>query len=47
MFFFLIGLEIKREFLEGELRSWEQIALPAMGALDGMLVPAGLYAWLN
>lgn len=47
VFFFLIGLEIKREFLEGELRSWEQIALPAMGALGGMLVPAAFYAVLN
>lgn len=47
VFFFLIGLEIKREILEGELSSPEQIMLPAVGALGGMLVPAGFYAFLN
>ena len=47
IFFFLIGLEIKREFLEGELSSPSQIALPALGALGGMLVPAAIYAWFN
>jgi NhaA family Na+:H+ antiporter len=47
VFFFLIGLEIKREVLEGELSSFNQIVLPATGALGGMLVPAGIYAWLN
>ena len=40
VFLFLIGLEVKREFLERELSSHSQIALPAMGALGGMLVPA-------
>ena len=47
IFFFLIGLEIKREVLEGELASFSQVILPAMGAMGGMLVPAGIYAWLN
>ena len=47
IFFFLIGLEIKREFLEGELSTPSQIALPAMGALGGMIVPAAIYAWFN
>ena len=47
VFFFLIGLEIKREFLEGELSSWDQISLPAFGALGGMLVPAAIYVLLN
>jgi NhaA family Na+:H+ antiporter len=47
IFFFLIGLEIKREFMEGELSSPSQIALPALGALGGMLVPAAIYAWFN
>ncbi len=47
IFFFLIGLEIKREVLEGELSSFAQIVLPGMGALGGMLVPAGIYTWLN
>lgn len=47
IFFFLIGLEIKREVLEGELSSVSQIVLPGLGALGGMLVPAGIYAFLN
>lgn len=47
IFFFLIGLEVKREFLEGELSSPSQIALPALGALGGMVVPAAIYAWFN
>lgn len=47
IFFFLIGLEIKREIMEGELSSLSQIVLPGAGALGGMLVPAAIYAWLN
>ena len=47
VFFFLIGLEIKREILAGELASFAQVILPGMGALGGMLVPAGIYAALN
>ena len=47
VFFLLVGLEIKREILEGELSSVSQIVLPGMGALGGMLVPAGIYVWLN
>ena len=47
VFFFLIGLEVKREFLEGELSSRKQVALPAIGALGGMLVPAAIYVALN
>ncbi len=47
VFFFLIGLEIKREVMEGELSSFSQVILPGMGALGGMIVPAALYAWLN
>jgi NhaA family Na+:H+ antiporter len=47
IFFFLIGLEIKREFVEGELSSPDRIVLPALGALGGMVVPAAIYAWLN
>lgn len=47
IFFFLIGLEVKREFLEGELSSLSQVVLPGMGAVGGMLVPAAIYAWLN
>jgi NhaA family Na+:H+ antiporter len=47
VFFFLIGLEIKREVMEGELSSFSQVILPGMGALGGMIVPAAIYAWLN
>ena len=47
VFFFLVGLEIKRELLEGELASVRQAALPAGAALGGMLVPALIYAALN
>jgi NhaA family Na+:H+ antiporter len=47
VFFFLIGLEIKREVLEGELSSFSQVVLPGVGAIGGMLVPAAIYAWLN
>ncbi|MDH3633569.1 MAG: Na+/H+ antiporter NhaA [Gammaproteobacteria bacterium] len=47
VFFFLIGLEIKREIMEGELSSFSQIILPGMGALGGMIVPAVIYAWMN
>lgn len=47
IFFFLIGLEIKREVLEGELSSFSQVILPGAGALGGMIVPAAIYAWFN
>ena len=47
VFFFLVGLEIKRELLEGELASRSQALLPAGAAVGGMLVPALVYAALN
>jgi NhaA family Na+:H+ antiporter len=47
VFFFLVGLEIKREMLAGELASIRQAALPIAAAAGGMLVPALLYASLN
>ena len=47
VFFFLIGLEVKREVCEGELSSAERVALPAVGATGGILVPASIYAALN
>jgi NhaA family Na+:H+ antiporter len=47
VFFFLIGLEIKREIMDGELSSFDQIILPGMGALGGMIVPASIYIRLN
>ena len=47
VFFFVVGLEIKREVLAGELASVRQAALPAAAAVGGMLVPALIYAALN
>jgi NhaA family Na+:H+ antiporter len=47
LFFFLVGLEIKREVLEGELSSVSQIALPAVAAIGGMIVPAAIYLAIN
>lgn len=47
VFFLLVGLEIKREVLVGELASVRQAVLPIAAALGGMLVPAGLYAFFN
>ncbi|MCB0461115.1 MAG: Na+/H+ antiporter NhaA [Flavobacteriaceae bacterium] len=47
IFFFLIGLEIKREFLIGELNSVKKVAFPLFGALGGMLVPVLLFMLLN
>jgi NhaA family Na+:H+ antiporter len=47
VFFFLVGLELKREVLEGELSDASQIALPAVGAVGGMLAPAAVFAALN
>jgi len=47
VFFFTVGLELKREFLEGELSNRSQIVLPAFAAFGGMLVPAAIYATLN
>src|SRR6478752_72527 len=47
VFFFLVGLEIKRELVEGELASPSQALLPAGAALGGMLVPALIYMAIN
>ncbi len=47
VFFFLIGLEIKREVMEGELSSFSQVILPGVGALGGMAIPAAIYVWMN
>lgn len=47
VFFFIVGLEIKREFVEGELASRSQAILPAAAALGGMVVPALIYALIN
>lgn len=47
VFFFVVGMEIKRELVVGELNSARKALLPAIAALGGMLVPAGLYVALN
>ena len=47
LFFLVVGLEIKRELVDGELRTWRQAALPVVAAAGGMLVPAVIYAALN
>jgi NhaA family Na+:H+ antiporter len=47
IFFFLVGLEIKREFVFGELQDRRKAALPAAAALGGMVVPAALYLGLQ
>ena len=47
MFFLLVGLEIKREFLDGQLSTWPRRALPGIAALGGMVVPAAIYVALN
>jgi NhaA family Na+:H+ antiporter len=46
-FFFLVGLELKRELLIGELSDRSKIVLPAMGAVGGMVVPALIYVGIN
>ena len=47
IFFFFVTLEIKREFLQGELSSKKQATLPIIAALGGMLVPALIYVFIN
>ena len=47
LFFLLVGLEIKREVVEGALSRPSQVALPVMGALGGMAVPALVYVAIN
>ena len=47
LFFFVVGLEIKREVVVGQLSSLRRAALPATAALGGMVVPAAIYAWFN
>lgn len=42
-FFLLVGLEIKRQFLEGHLSTWKCAALPAIAAMGGMMAPAAIY----
>jgi NhaA family Na+:H+ antiporter len=47
IFFFLVGMELKREFMAGELSRPANILLPALGAVGGMVVPVALFVWFN
>lgn len=47
VFFFLVGLELKRELLEGELSDKRNIILPGIGAIGGMIIPAAVYVIFN
>ncbi|QHS58366.1 Na+/H+ antiporter NhaA [Chitinophaga agri] len=47
LFFFVIGLELKREFMAGELSSMKKASLPMVAAIGGMLVPAAIYLVIN
>jgi NhaA family Na+:H+ antiporter len=47
IFFLLIGLELQREIYQGELSNLKSASLPLFGALGGVLLPAGIYLWLN
>ncbi|WP_372340422.1 Na+/H+ antiporter NhaA [Parvularcula sp. IMCC14364] len=47
IFFFLVGLEIKREVIQGELSSFDKASLPIFAAIGGMAIPALIYAWFN
>jgi NhaA family Na+:H+ antiporter len=47
VFFFLVGLELKRELIEGELSDKKNIVLPGVGAIGGMLFPALVFFWFN
>ncbi len=47
VFFFLVGLELKRELMEGELSDKRNIILPGLGAIGGMVVPALVYVYFN
>ena len=47
IFFFVIGLELKREILEGELSSFDRMVLPAIAAVGGMAAPAAVYILIN
>ena len=47
IFFFVVGLELKREFVAGDLRNPARAALPILAALGGVAVPAGIYLLVN
>ena len=47
VFFFLVGLELKREVLEGELSKPANVLLPVLGAIGGIVVPVAIFVWFN
>ena len=47
VFFFLVGLEVKREVLEGQLSSWDKASLPLIAAVGGMAIPAAVFLSIN
>ncbi len=47
VFFLLVGLEVKREVLDGQLSDVRKVVLPVAGAVGGVAIPAAIYAWLN
>ncbi len=47
VFFFLVGLELKRELIDGELSQANKLILPTVAAVGGMVVPAAIYIWFN
>jgi NhaA family Na+:H+ antiporter len=47
LFFMLVGLELKREVVEGQLSRLDQVLLPALAALGGLVVPAAIFWWIN
>ena len=47
VFFFLVGLEVKREVLDGQLSTWRQASLPLVSAVGGMAIPAAIFVAIN
>lgn len=47
VFFFLVGLELKKELLEGKLKNPRDVVLPGMAAVGGMALPALVFVWIN
>ncbi len=47
LFFMLVGLELKREVIEGQLSRLDQVMLPALAALGGLVIPAAIFWWIN
>ncbi len=47
VFFLLVGLELKREVLFGELSNWRRVSLPLFAAFGGIAIPSGIYAFVN